>query len=164
MSADVALDAIDRRLLQALQDDFPLDSRPWQVLGRRLGLPPDEVLERARRLARQRVILSIGPVVDARSVGLAAGTLVALRVPVPRLAGVARMIATHPAISHCYERDHAFNLWFTLAMPDRYELERELGRLLSRVRVPEADRLELPARRRFKVDVRHRLLPCGDGA
>lgn len=164
MTPPVTLDATNRRLLQAVQDDFPLDRRPWRALGERLGLPETEVLERIRRMTRDGVIRSIGPVVEAKRVGLAAATLAALRVPEARLPGVARMVAAHPGVSHCYERDHAFNLWFTLSMPDEASLDRELRRLFSRARVKEDDRLNLPVVQRFKVDVRFQLAPPEDRA
>lgn len=159
----VALDRTDRLLLQHLQDAFPLNRRPWGVLGERLGITEEEVLGRAQRLAREGVVRSIGTVVEARRVGLAASTLVALRVPEARLLEVASVIGEHPGVSHCYERDHAFNLWFTLSLPEEASMDREIRRLLARSRVPATEMLNLPVLRRFKVDVRHRFTEPGDG-
>jgi DNA-binding Lrp family transcriptional regulator len=152
----VSLDRTDRRLLQLLQDAFPLDRRPWAVLGDELGIAEEEALARARRLSREGVVRSIGPVVEARRIGLAASTLVGLRLPGPRLVEVARMVGEHPGVSHCYERDHEYNLWFTLAMADAPALEHEVRRLLARARIPPEEVLNPPVRRRFKVDVRYR--------
>ncbi|MEN6341614.1 MAG: AsnC family transcriptional regulator [Methanospirillum sp.] len=163
MNPPVELDRTDRQLLQHLQDAFPLDRRPWKVIGDRLGIPEEEALSRAQRLAGEGVVRSIGTVVDARRVGLNASTLVALRVPASRLVEVARTIGEHPGVSHCYERDHAFNLWFTLSMPDEQSMARELRRLLVRSRIPPAEMLNLPVLRRFKVDVRHRFAGSEDG-
>jgi DNA-binding Lrp family transcriptional regulator len=156
VSPIVELDRTDRRLLQQLQDAFPLAGRPWQVIGDRLGISEEEVLGRVRRLAREGVVRSIGPVVEARRVGLNASTLVALRVPESRMLEVARMVGEHPGVSHCYERYHPYNLWFTLSMPDEPSLAREIHRLLMRSRLPAAEMLNLPVTRRFKVDVRYR--------
>jgi len=163
MSPSVELDRTDRHLLQHLQDTFPLDRRPWKVIGERIGIPEEEVLGRVQRLAGEGVVRSVGTVVDAHRVGLNASTLVALRVPETRLVEVARIIGEHPGVSHCYERDHAFNLWFTLSMPDEQSMARELRRLLVRSRVPPAEMLNLPVLRRFKVDVRHRFVVSEDG-
>lgn len=163
VSSPPALDPVDRRLLQLLQDDFPLSARPWAVIGEELGLSGAEVLARVRRLAREGIVRSIGPVVEARRVGLAASTLVGLRVPGERLCEVAAMIGDHPGVSHCYERYHDYNLWFTLAMPDPAGLDREVRRLLARARLPPDVMLDLPVRRRFKVDVRYRFAGTGPG-
>lgn len=163
MSSPVELGPVDRRLLQLLQDDFPLTARPWAVLGEELGLAEAEVLARVRRLARAGIVRSIGPVVEARRVGLNASTLVALRVPGERLREVAAIIGEHPGVSHCYERYHEYNLWFTLAMPDQAGLDREVRRLLARSRLPPEAMLDLPVRRRFKVDVRYRVADPGPG-
>ncbi len=153
----VALDDTDRQLLQHLQDDFPLARKPWTIIGERLGLTGEEVLRRVQRLVREGVVRSIGPVVDARKVGLTASTLVALHVPEARLLEVARVVGGRPGVSHCYERYHPlFNLWFTLSMPDRSSMVREMRWLLEQAHVPAAAMLDLPVTRRFKVDVRYR--------
>jgi DNA-binding Lrp family transcriptional regulator len=152
----VALDAVDRQLLQHLQDAFPLERRPWRAIGERLGLSEAEVLVRVRRLAGEGVIRSIGPVIEAREVGLRASTLVGLRVPEERLVEVARMVGEHPGVSHCYERYHPYNLWFTLSMPDKSSMDQAVRRLITRSRLPPSEVLNLPVRRRFKVDVRYR--------
>ena len=164
VSPTVALDRTDRLLLQELQDAFPLDGRPWKVLGDRLGLSEDEVLDRVQRLSREGVVRNVGPVVEARRVGLPASTLVAMRVPESRLLEVARMVGEHPGVSHCYERDHAYNLWFTLAMEDEASMAREVRRLRLRARLPETELLDLPVTRRFKVDVRYRFTDGGGRA
>jgi DNA-binding Lrp family transcriptional regulator len=159
----VVLDATDRQLLQHLQDAFPLNRRPWRAVGERLGLSEAEVLGRVKRLAREGVIRSIGPVIEARQVGLHASTLVGMRVPDDRLVEVARMVGEHPGVSHCYERYHTYNLWFTLSMPDESGMDGAVRLLLSRFRVPLSEVLNLPVRRRFKVDVRYRFTDWVDG-
>ncbi|MEN6517128.1 MAG: AsnC family transcriptional regulator [Methanospirillum sp.] len=163
MTPVVELDRTDRLLLQHLQDAFPLTRKPWWAIGEKLGIPEEEVLGRVQRLAREGVIRSIGTVVEAQRVGLNASTLVALRVPESRLLEVAGMIGEHPGVSHCYERDHAFNLWFTLSMPDETSMAREIRRLLARSRLPSEEMLNLPVLRRFKVDVRYRFADREDG-
>lgn len=163
MTSIVELDATDRQLLQHLQDAFPLDRSPWRIVGERLGLSEEEVLGRVRRLAREGVVRSIGPVIEARHVGLGASTLIGLSVPEERLVDVARTIGEHPGVSHCYERYHPYNLWFTLSMPDESGMNDALRRLLARCRRPPSEVLNLPVRRRFKVDVRYRFTDRVDG-
>jgi len=43
-----------------------------------------------------------------------------------KLEHVAHQINKHPGVSHNYEREHEFNLWFTLAVPPGADLEKEL--------------------------------------
>ncbi len=153
----MTLDRLDRQLLALLQDDFPLERDPWSALGRRLGLPGEAVLARCRRLADDGVLRMIGPVVEARHVGLSASTLVAMRVPPDAIDEVAAIVNACDEVSHNYRREHDFSLWFTLTAPDRARLEAVVAEIASRTGIGPPDLIELPTVRRFKIDVR---FPC----
>lgn len=144
------LDDIDRRLLNAIQVEFPLDREPFSVLGARLGIGADEVLRRIERFKGEGVIRLIGPVLEARRLGYQT-TLAAMRVSKNRLDKAAKAISQHPGISHGYCRDHYFNFWFTLAVPPGVEIKTELQKLATSI-APEAV-LELPALKLFKIGV-----------
>jgi len=146
-----ALAAIDRRLLDALQRDFPLTSRPFAAIGWRLSLTEDDVIARVRRLRDDGFIRLIGAIFDTRALGYRS-TLVAMLVPPQQVDQTAAVISRHPGVSHNYLRDHAWNLWFTLAVsPDddlnetAAHLAREAGGYPYR---------SLPALRTFKIGVR----------
>ena len=63
-----ALDDLDRELLNAVQWDFPLDPRPYAVLGERLGIPEPEVRERiATHQGRRRPPPALGDLRHARA-------------------------------------------------------------------------------------------------
>ena len=49
-TSDDQLEALDRELLNAVQWDFPLEPRPFAVLGGRLGISEPEVRERIARV------------------------------------------------------------------------------------------------------------------
>jgi len=157
LKATVRLDQIDRRLLEKTQDEFPLTDRPWRRIGKDLGLTEREVMERLKRLSRRGVIRKIGPALDARLVGLRASTLIAIKVPEDRIQDVANMISKRREVSHCYERDHEYNLWFTIAARDEPELEKTLEEIICGADVPQSDVLNLPSVRTFKIDVRFQL-------
>ena len=156
----MTLDRLDRALLALLQDDFPLERDPWCAAGRRLGLSGAEVLERCRRLQKDGVIRMIGAVLEARQVGLAASTLVAMRVPPDAIEEVAALVNSYDEVSHNYRREHDFTLWFTLTAPDRIRLETVVAEISRRSGIGPPDLIELPTVRRFKIDVR---FPCGEG-
>jgi glutamate-1-semialdehyde 2,1-aminomutase len=151
--SEAVLDAVDRRLLDLLQRDFPLNARLFAAIGERLGLPEDEVLARVRRLKgpdKGRLIRQIGAIFDTAALGYKS-TLVAMRVPEDEVDRAAAAINRHPGVSHNYQRDHAWNLWFTLAVLPDEDLEASVQAL-----VDEAGgypyRL-FPALRVFKVGV-----------
>ena len=46
--AAVALDELDRRLLNLMQGSFPIDPRPYAAVARAAEIPEEQVLERVR--------------------------------------------------------------------------------------------------------------------
>ena len=128
------LDIIDKKLLNLLQAEFPLQPRPYSELGLKLGIDEDEVIQRIRQLKANGIIRQISPVLDARSLGYQI-TLVTMRVAGSQLGKAAQLIIKHMGVSHVYEREHHFNLWFTLAIPSIADMETELKGLTSPIDV-----------------------------
>lgn len=118
-------DALDLRLLNEFQRGFPLEARPFDAVGARLGADGDEVLWRYRRLVQEGFLSRIG--VAFRPGAAGASTLAAMAVPPGRLEAVAARVNQRPEVNHNYERDHALNLWFVLAAPDQAGLEAALA-------------------------------------
>ena len=158
-----ALGKVDAGLIRLLQDRFPLDLDPWGTIGAQLGMSPEEVLERVIGLKEDRVLRSVGPVLDSARIGVGASTLVAMQVSGERVEEVAGIVSSFGEVSHNYLRDNRFNLWFTLAARDRGELLGLLGEIRRRCNLNGAEVLELPARRRFKIDVRFPVGLDGNG-
>jgi siroheme decarboxylase len=114
--AAIPLDAADKLLLNLLQSSFRLEPEPFRGIGRDAGLPLDEVIARTRRLLDQRIIREITPIFDTRALGYAS-MLVAAKVDTENPHRAARIVNSHPGVSHNYLRTHEFNLWFTIATP-----------------------------------------------
>ena len=113
----IAADALDRRLLDDFQRDFPLTLRPFVALADRLGVAEAKVLERLRRLQAQSAISRIGAVLAPHRAGWS--TLAAMAVPEDELGRVAALVSGYPEVNHNYEREHRLNLWFVIAAPSR---------------------------------------------
>jgi DNA-binding Lrp family transcriptional regulator len=142
------VDDRDKRILNLIQKDFPFASRPFEVLGRHLALPEREVLDRIGMLKGRRIIRQISAIFDTRSLGYAS-SLVAMRVRPEHLDAAAAVVNGHPGVSHNYQRNHAFNLWFTVAVPPSSSLEWTVDRLHEMAQA-ESTRL-LPTLRLFKI-------------
>ena len=78
------MDDLDRRLLNRIQSDFPLVARPYEELGRPLGLSEDEVVERMRALKAGRIVRQVSAIFDTKSLGYKS-SLVAMRVDPARI-------------------------------------------------------------------------------
>jgi len=144
------LDYLDRQLLNIIQVDFPIASRPYQILGERLGISESEVLERVHRLFETGIIRKIGPSFDTRRLGHVS-ILVAARVPEERVDEVAHIISSYPQVTHNYGRESEYNLWFTLICRDEGEMNDILESIKSRTGISEMHML--PAERTFKIKV-----------
>jgi DNA-binding Lrp family transcriptional regulator len=121
----VALDALDRRLLDAFQRGLPLTERPYAAMAAALGVGEADVIARLARLRTAGVVARVGATVRPNTVG--ASTLAAMAVPAERLQAVAAVVGAHPEVNHNYEREHALNLWFVVCAPDRERLEAVLA-------------------------------------
>jgi radical SAM protein with 4Fe4S-binding SPASM domain len=126
-----ALDEKDKELLWAVQTQFPIAARPFDLLGKQLGISPQDVLSRLRRLRERGFIRRIGAVFDSRRLGYVS-TLVAAAVPETRLAEVAGIVSAAPGVTHNYSRRHRYNLWFTLTAPSQPEIDAALADLRQR--------------------------------
>lgn len=146
-------DRTDLFILDALQDDIPLVTRPFAAIAERLGIPEPECYARLKRLKEEGIIRGISPTLESRHMGLSAATLVALHVPDERVHEVAAIISSYPEVSHNFRRDHHYNLWFTLSGKKDENIKRVLTEILLRTGVPDRDVLDLLTVRKIKVDV-----------
>ena len=127
-------DETDLAILNALQDDLPLVSRPWKAIAERLGIAETDMISRMKTLKDTGIIRGISPVLESRSLGLHAATLVALHVPEQRLDEIAAVISSYQEVSHNFQRDHYYSLWFTITAQNEEGIQQRAGR------DPETDR------------------------
>ena len=146
----IPLDELDKRLLNLLQGSFPIAERPFAHVAGLAEVPEDEVLTRTKRLVDERIIREITPIFDTRVLGYSS-MLVAARVDPENPWRAAKVINSHPGVSHNYLRDHDFNIWFTIATEpgSRLGLDGTLE-VLQRLTGAESVR-QLPTLRLFKI-------------
>ncbi|HWQ60801.1 MAG TPA: Lrp/AsnC ligand binding domain-containing protein [Negativicutes bacterium] len=148
------LSEFDKRLLNIVQSDIPLVSRPFAAVADCLGTDEGTVIERLRFLRDNGFVRRIGPFFDSARLGYVS-TLVALAVEPDRLPAVATAVNAFPGVTHNYEREGAFNLWFALLTPDMAAQEKVLADVALLPGVE--DMLNLPATKKYKVNVRFTL-------
>lgn len=142
------MDALDRRLLDDFQHDFPLDSRPYAVLGDRLGIAEDEVVQRLDNLRRQGAVSRVGAVIRPHAVGHS--TLAAMAVPAEWLERVAELVSGYAEVNHNYQRDHRLNLWFVVTASGRDDVRAVLDDIERRTGL---EVLDLPMLEQFHIDL-----------
>ena len=148
--AAIPLDELDKRLLNLMQGSFPLAPRPYLEVARLAEISEDEALHRVDRLVGERIIRQVTPIFDTRVLGYKS-MLVAAKVDAENPHRAAKIVNSHPGVSHNYLRNHDFNLWFTIAVePDsKLGLDGTLD-VLQEETGAESIR-QLPTLRLFKI-------------
>lgn len=147
------ISVLDRRILDALQYDFPLSERPFDVIAERLGLATDVLWQRVEGMLDQGVIRRLGASFDSQKLGFSS-TLAAVRVAPDLVDRAAEIVGRYPEVTHSYLRDHEFNIWFTLIAADRKRIETILREVRAELSLKPSDVLNLPMKRMFKLDAR----------
>lgn len=108
------LDAVDRRLINRLQEGLPLVARPYAAVAEALGIGEGDLLYRLERLREDGVLSRFGPMYHAERLG-GGLTLAALAVPEADYERIVEAVNAFPEVAHNYRREHALNMWFVLA-------------------------------------------------
>ena len=141
----------DKELLNEIQWTFPLVTRPFDAIAKKFDTTPEIIKEKLNHLKEIGVLRQLSAIFDTRKLGYTS-SLVAMEIEHDKLDYVASQINRHPGVSHNYERDHQFNLWFTLAVPPGADLKMELEKFnvlkgIKKVRM-------LPTLQLFKIGVK----------
>lgn len=143
------MDDRDKHLLNEIQSNFPVAPHPYRIVAEKIGMDEQEVLTRIAALRAEGIIRRLGASINSRRIGFVS-TLLAAQVPQEKFQSFVRTVNTCPGVTHNYERNHEYNVWFTLIAPSSEEKERIIRDLVQRTGV---DILELPARKIFKIRV-----------
>jgi len=122
------LDNIDKQILNDIQWTFPLVERPFLELAKEYHISEEQVIERIKKLKDIGIIRQISAIFDTRRLGYKSA-LVAFAVKENKIDDVANEINKHPGVSHNYERNHEYNLWFTLAVPPYGDMKVDLEKM-----------------------------------
>ncbi len=155
---DTQMDLVDRQLLDIIQSDFPLESRPYALIGVRLGISEEEALHRVRRLRRIGIIRRLGANFQSSSLGFCS-TLCAAKVPEGRLNAFIAEVNRHVGVTHNYLRRHAYNVWFSVIGCSWQSICDLVDDISLKTGIPV---INLPAERMYKIRVDFQVAPAGD--
>ena len=146
-----SMDDLDKEILNEIQWTFPLTPKPFDDIAKKFETTPEIIKERLVNLKKIGVLRQLSAIFDTRRLGYKS-SLVAMEIESDKLEYVANQINRHPGVSHNYERDHQFNLWFTLAVPPGSDLKSEVDKFsvlkgIKKVRM-------LPTIQLFKIGVK----------
>ncbi|MBW6488797.1 Lrp/AsnC family transcriptional regulator [Sulfurimonas sp.] len=140
-------------ILSRIQKKFPLVARPFKVIADELDMSEDEVLEILQEQKKSNIIRQTSAIFDTKRLGYIS-SLVAFKIPPQKISDAVKIINSHPGISHNYERNHDFNIWFTVAVSptSKLGLEKTVGFLAEATGAE--DYITLPTLKLFKINVK----------
>ncbi len=146
-------EALTAELLSIIQKNFPLSQYPYQEIANMLNIKEQDVLDILQKQKDNSIIRQISPIFDTKRLGYSS-CLVAFMIDKENIDEAVKLINSHPGISHNYERDHKFNIWFTLAIaPDsKLGLEKTVELLAQKTMAKDA--IILPTLKMFKIAVK----------
>jgi Lrp/AsnC family leucine-responsive transcriptional regulator len=132
-SAKIKLDAIDRRILTALQADAHLTA---EALGALVGLSASPAARRVRMLEQVGVITSYAAVVDQNKVGLPVSVFVSVKLERQReeeLERFAAAVARWPEVVDCHLMTGQQDYLLRVVVADLADYEQFLRQKLTRL-------------------------------
>lgn len=98
------LNELDKQIIMELQAGLPLASRPYEALGRRLGLTEEELIARIQDLQQAGIMRRIGAALRHHRVGFTANAMIVWQIPEEKIEEVGKQLSQLPEITHCYQR------------------------------------------------------------
>lgn len=142
------IDDIDRAILNCIQSDFPIAHRPYLEIAHRLELLEQDVIDRITRLKNEGIIRRIGGNFVPEKLGYVS-TLCAAVVPEDQINFFAETVNRYPGVTHNYQRDNKYNVWFTFIESSMVRIEQNLEKISRETGVK--DIINLPATRVYKI-------------
>lgn len=148
------IDSTNKDILNNIQLDFPIHSRPYKIIADKLGLEEDLLIQRIRQMKKDLLIRRIGGNFSPDKLGYHS-TLCAARVPEDKIELFTQTVNSFNGVTHNYKRDHTFNIWFTFIASSVELIEKNLALISEKTGVEAI--LNLPATRVFKISANFKL-------
>jgi len=140
-------------ILSRIQKKFPLVPKPFEAIANELGITEEEVLTILQQEKKDGIIRQTSAIFDTKRLNYSS-SLVAFKMDEDKIDAAVEVINSHPGISHNYERNHEFNIWFTLGVPPSSKLGLEKTVQIIAELTQATDYIMLPTLKLFKISVK----------
>jgi DNA-binding Lrp family transcriptional regulator len=120
------MDKIDKQIINALQNGFPISDAPYRQVATQLGLTEQELIDRLQALLANGVLTRFGPLYNAEQMG-GALTLAAVKAPMDLYDEIVDIINAFPEVAHNYARSHELNMWFVIATETPEQIQQTIN-------------------------------------
>lgn len=144
------MDSVDKKILNIIQTAFPVAPRPYEDIGAQIGVSEQEAFDRVTKLYEEKVIRRIGASYDSKQLHFTS-TLCSLKAPEDKIEEVAKIISEYPEVTHNYQRNHEYNVWFTIIAESQERIEQILSEISQKSGLNGIR--NMPASIKFKIKV-----------
>ena len=144
------MDKKSKALVNLIQADFPIESRPFLKIAKELDITEEQVINIIKDLKDNNYIKRLGGIFNSKKLGYYS-TLCAIKVPIDRISEVAKFINSYNGVTHNYIRNNYYNMWFTVIAPSIEEAKEFISSIKLKTNIEEI--IELPAINLFKINV-----------
>jgi len=135
------LDAVDRKIINALSGDVSGSKRPYREIADRLDVGEDEVLRRIHGYEKEGLLRRMGAMIAHRVAGVDANGMIVWDVPEERLEEIGTKLTAAREVTHCYARqphpEWPYNLYTMVHGRTRSACKRIAERLSREVGINE---------------------------
>ena len=149
-----SLDDTDRQILNKIQSDFPTDRSPFLKIADDLNLSSDVVIKKIQKMKKNNIIRRIGGNFSPDKIGYKS-TLCAAKVPDKDIESFTKIVNSYSGVTHNYEREHEYNIWFTFIAQSNEIIEESLNEISLKTGIDEI--LNLPATNLFKISAKFKV-------
>jgi DNA-binding Lrp family transcriptional regulator len=129
------VDDPDKKIIGLLQDDMPMDPRPFAIMADQVGITEEQFLSRVKSMVDSGIIRRFGATLHHQKAGFSANAMVAWIVPDSKVEEAGTIMAGFREVSHCYQRvtqgDWKYNVYTMIHGNNRDEC-REIARRISK--------------------------------
>ncbi|MEN6321551.1 MAG: Lrp/AsnC family transcriptional regulator [Syntrophaceae bacterium] len=116
----------EKEILKHIQQDIPLDKRPFKIIGDGAHTAETEVLAAIRGLMKKGIIRKFGAILRHQKAGFTHNAMVVWAVPSEKCESAGQVLASFKEVTHCYERTPPFEGKYTIfTMVHFHEGEQE---------------------------------------
>ncbi len=144
---------MEKEILLRVQKNFPLVPKPFEAIANELGIKEEEVLSILKKQKDDKIIRQTSAIFDTKKLWYKS-SLVAFEIDANDIDDAVKILNAHPGISHNYERNHSFNIWFTLAVPPNTKIGLEKTVEILARKTHAKDFIVLPTLKLFKISVK----------
>jgi DNA-binding Lrp family transcriptional regulator len=147
------LSSVEKKILYNIQNELPLSSHPFKIIADNI-MDEQEVIQLIKNFKERGIIRRISALFNSKRLGYVT-TLIAMKVPEKEIDTIATIVDEYDEITHNYERDDEYNMWFTLITPSQAVCKRLINMIKQKTGIEHL--LNLPPIRRFKINTIFRI-------